>query len=278
MKNKILDFPNRVVLELTPLCNLSCEMCPRHIIDKQKGYMSQELWKKCIDEISLTNKEAKVLPFWRGESLLHKKFNEFSLYALNKGLKLHISTNGHFLNDSNSKILSRYEFITFSCHTLEGFEKAINFTKNHKNDENTIQISFVDCEKEMIPLLDKILEDSNLKGFDGVRLYIEHSKDGVFGSIGADGGSQIERFFCPKLEHTLVVSHDGYISRCNHIWEPEKYNLTKTSIREAWQSLEMKTIRENYPDKLCMPCDQWSGRTQGKFWEKEDGNMIEVNR
>lgn len=262
----ILPFPNRIVLELTPLCNLSCSMCPRHIIEKNSGYMCFTLWEKLIDEIATTDPDAIVLPFWRGESLLHKEFISFSKYALEKKLRLHISTNGHFVKGEKAQILAQYEFITFSIHTIEGFENAMEFVKTYKSEQNTIQISFVDCEKELMPYLEKVTSSDDLLGFDSVRLYEEHTKDGKFGYSGKTINQ--ERFFCPKLENTLVIAYDGSISRCNHIWNTEAEDVNNKSIQDAWNSTVLSAIRENYPDKLCMPCDQWSGNTNGKRWSK----------
>ncbi len=270
----VLSYPNRIVLELTPICNLSCFMCPRHIIGKNPGYMTTELWYLMIDEITLMSKDIKILPFWRGESLLHKKFISLSNYALDREMKLHISTNGHYVDGEKAGVLSRYEFITFSIHTEEGFNKALDFTKKYKSDLNTIQISFVDAEVDLQHYMKEVLNDSDLMGFDAVRLYNEHSIDGDFGHSGL--ADENDRFFCPKLENTLVVAFDGTISRCNHIWNTEKYDITKSSIKEAWQSMIMQDIRTNYPDAQCAKCDQWEGRTSGHFWKKEGQSVIKV--
>lgn len=266
MVEQIEKFPSRIVIELTPLCNLSCVMCPRHIIEKNSGYMDFKLWEKLINEIVTINPQAIVLPFWRGESLLHKEFISFSQYALNRNVRLHISTNGHFVKGEKAQILSEYEFITFSIHTIEGFENAVEFVKNYKSESNTVQISFVDCEKELMPYLDKVINSNDLLGFDSVRLYEEHTKDGKFGYSGKN--ISFDRFFCPKLENTLVISYDGYISRCNHIWNTETEDVNTQTIQNAWSSQVLSNIRKNYPDQLCMPCDQWSGNTNGKRWNK----------
>ncbi len=80
---KILDYPHRIVIELTPQCNLSCSMCPRNYVQTNDGYMSKDLWQRLIDDIAKTEPDAIVLPFWRGESLLHPHFIELIKYALN---------------------------------------------------------------------------------------------------------------------------------------------------------------------------------------------------
>jgi len=265
-------FPSRIVIELTPLCDLSCSMCPRHIVDKHSGYMKFELWKKLIDEIKEKNPDAIVLPFWRGESLLHKEFIKFSEYAIQQNIRLHISTNGHFVVDKKAEVLSLYEFITFSLHTTKGFENALKFVSEYKTQNNIIQASFVDCEEEMKEHFQRLTDSEDLFGFDAIRLYEEHSKEGKFGFTGKEIFQP--RYFCPKLNDSLVIAFDGKISRCNHIWNCEAYNLQETSIQKAWDSVVLKEIQVNYPDNLCMPCDQWAGNTNGKVWKKENGKII----
>lgn len=270
----IQPFPTRIALELTPLCNLSCFMCPRHLVEKLKGFMDESLWKKCIDEIAEKAPHAKVLPFWRGESLLHKQFVPLSRYALDRGIDLHISTNGILLNDENSEILKQYEFVTFSIHEEKGYEKAKAFAAL-KDRRATVQISFVECEETAEKYLDEVTATPDLQGFDAVRLYEQHSKDGKFGSTGKAMAQP--RIFCPKLLDTLMIAADGTISRCSHIWRTEAdVNLNECTIQEAWDSSVMQRIREHYPDADCGPCDQWSGHTTGKAWRKDAAKIKQL--
>jgi len=263
----ILSFPSRLVLELTPLCNLACSMCPRHYITEHDGYMSEALWKKLVDEVNAKAPDAVLLPFWRGESPMHPEFVKLLSYALDKGLRIHLSTNAHFLKGDHIPLLERCEFITFSIHTDYGYKLAKRFVENKPADGPTTQISFVDCEESAQKILPELVKSSDLGGFDSIRLYVEHTKDGVFGYSGRE--TPMERTFCPKLVDTLVVSADGRISRCNHIWTPEsECDLNRITLQEAWESKRMQTIRKTYPDNLCGPCDQWTGHTQGEVWKK----------
>jgi len=189
-------------------------------------------------------------------------------------MKLHISTNAHYAEGEKAEVLSRYEFITFSIHTDEGFNKAVEFAKQYKSESNTIQVSFVDAEQDLQHYMTQVLEHKDLMGFDAVRLYNEHSIDGEFGHSGL--AKEQERFFCPKLENTLVIAFDGSISRCNHIWNTEEYKIEESGIQKAWESMVMKTIRTNYPDAQCAKCDQWEGRTSGSFWKKEGHKVDKV--
>ena len=39
-------------------------------------------------------------------------------------------------------------------------------------------------------------------------------------------------------------------------------------LKRYGESEVMRRIREDYPDKQCLPCDQWSGHTCGESWVK----------
>jgi MoaA/NifB/PqqE/SkfB family radical SAM enzyme len=275
-----LNFPHRIAIEMTPLCNLSCPMCPRHHVSdlENHGYISRELWVKLIDEISMAAPEAVVLPFWRGESLLHPNFSEYLEYALAKSIRIHISTNGLLLNPQNSELLSNCEFVNISIHIDSALTQANKFQEyiNRKSlKKPELQISFVSSEKSK-KFIENIVASPSLGGFDCVRLYEEHSKDGLFGNIGAP--VHISRTYCPKLRDTFVIAYDGSFSRCSHIWKPEDGdNLNYVSIIEAWESAAMEEIRSAYPDQHCSSCDQWIGRTLGVSWARENGTVKKTN-
>ncbi len=268
-----LKFPSRIVLELTPLCNLSCFMCPRHYVKETDGFMEEALFKKLADEIVKENNKAIVLPFWRGESCLHPQFSSLVQYLIDNNLRVHLSTNGHYMSAENCKVFYECEFLTFSIHTHTGYKNAIYLMNNKpKQCKTTFQISFVDTEKTTQKYLKDCVEDTKLLGFDSIRLYKEHSIGGEFGKT--QDTKDIKRLFCPKLVHTFVISSDGYFSRCNHIWETQKeMNLYNYSIKDVWNSACMRDIRHNYPDKHCLPCDQWSGHTCGEAWSRKDDKI-----
>jgi MoaA/NifB/PqqE/SkfB family radical SAM enzyme len=271
----IKPYPERIVIELTPGCNLSCSMCPRHHIDGHKGLMTEKLWQKLIDDIKQHSPKSIVIPFWRGEATLHPKFSQFIDYANKKSLEIHLSSNGERLTDTIINSLLKCQFVTFSIHTDKALENAINFIKNN-NIVGDVQISFVNNEATS-KHLDTITKDPNLMGFSSIRLYEEHTIDGVFGQSQHQKAST-SREFCPLLENNLVFAYDGKVSRCNHIWNPIKnLNINDKSIQEIWNTNELKTIRNQYPDTLCKPCDQWHGHTKGKRWELLDHNIKETH-
>lgn len=268
------DFPNRIVLELTPLCNLSCFMCPRHHIEEGSGYMQKELLEKLVNEIRNENSDAIVLPFWRGESCLHPDFTSLMGYMLDQDIRIHLSTNGHFMDSDFMDVFYRCEFITFSIHTDLGYKNAIKFVADKpKWSKVTTQISFVNTEKSTEKYIQECTKDKDLKGFDSVRLYIEHTIGGEFGKSICF--SQTDRKFCSKLDDTFVVAYNGGFSRCNHVWNDDKrQNLASHTIKEVWNGSNMQEIRESYPDAVCAPCNQWGGHTNGESWRMLDGLVV----
>lgn len=271
----VLPPPQRIVIELTPVCDLSCRMCPRHYVKIKNHYMPDELWLGLIDEITEKIPDVAILPFWRGESLMHPNFSKLINYALDRGIKIHISTNGNLLEDSNIETLLRCEFVSFSIHTELGHKKAHDFIRK-RADKNkpAVQVSFVRGEKTTEKFLDRILDSSDLEGFDCVRLYKEHTKGGIFGKSDYGVKKDFHKF-CPKLLDTLVIASDGTISRCCFIWSTDnKINVNDLGIDMIWNSQSLQKIRDKYPDKVCQMCDQWTGRTCGESWQLNQGTII----
>ncbi len=273
---KIQNYPSRIVIELTPECNLSCRMCPRKYVGRQNGYISKKLWFKLIRDVAKSSPQSVIIPFWRGESLLHPDFCDLIELALEKSLRVHISTNGTLLDAKNLSLLAKCDFVTFSIHTVSGYEAAKNFLGLRRGKRPITQISFVDDESSVKKISSSIIDSPYLQGFDSVRVYAEHTKGGVFGSSGKKFG--FKRIFCPKLQDTLVIAHDGTISRCCYIWETERnIDVNDMSIRKAWDSQCLRKIRENYPDLKCERCDQWAGNTCGELWQNKNGRIKHNN-
>lgn len=248
-------------------------MCPGRYMKSSGSHISKGLWKKLIDEISHTSPHSTVIPFWRGESLLHPAFAELLEYALTRPLKIHISTNGHDLTKEQSHILARCEFVTFSIHTMRGYANAKKFLGDKKGKGPIVQVSFVKGEQTTDKILPEILASPDLSGFDSIRLYEEHTKGGVFG-MATSVSAPVQRSFCKKLLNTLVIACDGTVSRCNHIWETENgIDLKETGISDAWTSDILKRIRKDYPDSRCGTCDQWIGHTLGESWRIVEGKV-----
>lgn len=286
---KKLDFPNRITVELTNQCNVSCTFCPRQSVNMKIGFMSMELYKKIIDEAS-DHLPVKLVIFFRGESLLHPEFIECVKYAKDKGIgPIQYATNAFELtNDMADKLLETgIDFISFSLDTLdpEIYRKSrlcgnLDISRDNviylskKCDEKrkkglqvpTLQVSTVEIE-EYMPEQGKFIEFWK-KYVDIVRVYYEHDDNGKFRNVEVQrllGEEVPERKPCRKLFTDLLVYWDGQLALCNYDWRGglQGLNLNKMTIEEAWNSKLYEQLREAHnngeiaDDIMCQNCQHW---------------------
>ena len=267
---KKFNFPKRVTVELTNKCNLSCKMCPRKFLKNEIGFMEFYLFKKIIDEVSLININTPLVPFFRGESLLHPNFLNMIKYAKDKGIKpIQLATNATLLssNISEELIKMKLDFISFSLHlknekedVIDNIKNFIKIKKDMKSKLPETQVSIVKTQKlkKYIPSFVK----KWLNIVDRVRVYEEHSKDGLFGSLSKKYIK--ERKPCLKVLTDIVIYWNGNVGLCNHDWERVDFigNVSKQSIADIWNSEKYHKIRKqvwenDISDLICSHCDHW---------------------
>ena len=278
------DFPKRVTVELTNNCNLACEMCPRKYMTAKKGYMSFGLYEKIINEIT-SHKDVALIPFFRGESLLHPQFIDMMALARRKGVRsIQLATNALVLKPETGKALIDLEldFISFSIDTvnadiyarvrlggdlfqvLKNIEFFCAYKKANGADKPVIQVSTVRTIETAKHINDfvKYWHDKA----DRIRVYEEHSNNGSFGELNkTDCKDFPKRLPCLKPFTDLVIYWDGRAALCNHDWDRTRNlgDVNKTSIEEIWKSWKYQDIRtahlENHNDleDLCKKCDHW---------------------
>jgi hypothetical protein len=251
MENK---FPSRITVEMTNDCNLDCQMCPRQntIDSSQIKYMSWDLWVKIINEIK--DKNMTLVPFWRGESMMHLDFKKMIDLAFDSVKEIQFATNGILVEKYLDRLL-RFDFISISYHTKHAAAAIKLLDKYRDRTTLTLQVSVVRGEISV----ENILE---LKPYvDIIRIYDAHSETGKLYSKGNLG----KRLFCQKLNNDITIDCIGNVSRCCHNWQTEKpMNIKNISIEQAWHSEKYKSIRKDYPDSICTQCDQWGNQTVGE--------------
>lgn len=265
------DFPKRVEIELSNSCNLHCTYCPRNYLDNPGGFIDEKLFRKVIDEITPFPDTILVL-HRRGESLLHPKFNILLGYVSGKFKEIQMATNATLLEPSKFKILKEaLTFISFSIDIPSVFDRMrkpakysvvegniLKFLEFNKGKVRT-QVSMVrttDTPEENIELFKKIWDGK----VDRIRIYEEHSIDGVFGSIR---NPRKERKPCAMTNYELLVYFDGKVGRCNHDWASEPMgDLNRQTIHEIWHGKKYADLRQQHfelalTDPVCAKCDSW---------------------
>lgn len=123
--------PPEVEIELTTACNARCVMCPRDVIERNRGVhnMTTETFHSTLE--ALTGRGVPAYHFCGiGEPLLHPKWHEYAAALRDREPKalLTAATNGYALTDSNISRLaeSPIDLITVSIHTVDrGMHRGI---------------------------------------------------------------------------------------------------------------------------------------------------------
>ncbi len=271
------DFPRRITLELTNQCNISCTFCPRHTMGGELGIMPTSLALKLIDEMA-EHPPVCLVPFFRGEPLLHPDWHHILSHAVKKGLApVQFTTNGTLLTPENAALLldTGIHFLSFSLDTLDPalyeasrrkarfaqtMENIHAFLRLHEERRSSMQVQVSAVETDAHKAGMAAFVEYWQPRVDRVRVYMEHSKDGRPGSLA---GVEIpeQRLPCKKIYTDMIIYWNGEVGICNHDWQrpatgPRMGDVSATGIAAVWNSPAYTELRRRHEGggELEMPC------------------------
>lgn len=291
-----LVFPNRVTVELTNDCNVSCTFCNRQKIAMDIGYMEDKLFYKIIDEMA-EHLPIKLVPFFRGEPLMHPHIIAFIEYAKRKGIgPIQLVSNALLLDEKmqDALIESGIDYISFSLDTVdpqiykcsrllgdlnissqnvESMGLKCKERKKKGLSAPTIQVSTINIEEYMPG--QKAFIERWLPYVDVVRVYEQHDEKGwlVDPKIRAKLDLFSERKPCRKVFTDMIIYWDGRLALCNYDWDEHRDigNAGTMTLQEAWNSKEYEAVRNmhrcgQFDDGICAGCHHWKiDYTEGGF-------------
>jgi len=251
-----------LIIELTNHCNLSCSMCPRHTTNMKLGYMEDWIFFDLLHQVSARDETLTLIPFWRGEPTLHPEFADWMRVAVELIPRVIIATNGIRQDVWPDEVFFKLTEISVSIHSEQSLATLdMLLAKRGGFSKPRIQASTVmgyDVPVERIKQLQP----------DIIRTYAPHTINGIYGQTLPAHRPESPRKFCSKLKHDLVISWDGQVSRCCHVWQPEpNLNVRTSSLDEVERRLRSSKICSEYPDSTCAKCDQWTGFSRGERLE-----------
>lgn len=131
----------KVYIEITNICNLQCEFCPK--TNREQKFISVSELSYILDEI----KEFTDYVYFhvKGEPLLHPKIGELLDISYNKGFKVNITTNGTLLSKVKEDLIGKPALrqINISLHSFDG-------NNNRDTKENYLDnvFDFIESAKE----------------------------------------------------------------------------------------------------------------------------------
>ena len=281
------DFPARITLELTNVCNLHCVFCPRRFMENERGHMDAALALRLLDEMSLYL-PVTLVPFFRGEALLHPEWDRIIDHAKKRKLgPIQLASNASLLTEELARRLIDLDidFLSFSMDTLdpvryrelrgadyqESLDNVLRFLdlRDRFGCSTQVQVSAVETAANK-PEMDKFIVFWAQKA-DRVRVYPEHSADGASGSLANPPLPRAERRPCHKVYEDMVIYWNGDVALCNHDWNRKVSgrfiaNVSQGSIAQAWQCEAYQDIRRSHRAGditgmlPCESCDHWAVR------------------
>jgi hypothetical protein len=254
-------------------------------MERERGFMDVGLAKNLILEMK-RHAPVALVPFFRGESLLHPQWYEVMEYAQELSIgDLQFTTNASLLGAENVERLLDLDlsFVSFSLDTLDRelynssrrgadfdltVQNVMYFLKrrDERGGRTEVQVSAVETaehKKGMAAFVDFWRSRA-----DRVRVYVEHSSDGSPGSIDESLPDFDVRMPCLKVFSDMVVYWNGQVACCNHDWNRMVDGLplgdvAESSIEKVWLDAPYARLREMHMNgdldgvTPCQGCDHW---------------------
>lgn len=151
------QIPINGILELTPLCNMNCNMCyvrlSREEMEQQGRLRSVEEWLFIAEQMQKAG--TLFVLFTGGEPLLYPRFRELYLGVRKLGMVITINTNGTLLDESWADFFAQYpprrinitlygaseQTYSTLCHYSGGFPKAIEAVRMLKERKVAVKVN-----------------------------------------------------------------------------------------------------------------------------------------
>lgn len=131
VKNKKIES---FFLELTNVCNFSCQFCADRVMKRKRGFMDKKLAFSILENLSAMNYNGNLLFHIMGEPTLHENF--FEILDFNSKLKNptpEIVTNGSTLNKEHIEKLIKHsvKFVSLSVQIVNQKQFDLYHPKTH---------------------------------------------------------------------------------------------------------------------------------------------------
>ena len=267
---------NKVYLEISNLCNLSCSFCP-----------GTRRPKRAMTVTEFSSLLPKLRPWTdylyfhlMGEPLLHPELETFLELAGDAGFRVILTTNGTLLPKQQEMLLSSPGFhkVNISLHAFEANDLAIPFEEYLEGcfrfgraAEGKKLVSYrlwnqggqEEKNEEILAVMKQYFPGEWVRERKGIRIgqrvYLEYGDKFDWPDLSAaDGG---DRVFCYGLRDQIGVLCDGTVVPCclDHEGDIALGNLFRQDMEEILDSTKAKAIYDGFSqskaaEELCRKC------------------------
>ena len=283
-----------IVWNITRRCNLKCVHCYAHAKDVSfKNELSTKEGKILLDDLAQFG--VPVILFSGGEPTIRKDLPELAAYAVSKGMRAVISTNGTLISQKMARILKDIglSYVGISIDGMEeindrfrgvkgAFSAALEGIKNCKAAGIKVGLRFTinKFNADEIPKIFKLLEDMEIpracfyhlvyagRGTDLIKDDLSHEETRSTVDLIMDLTKRLHDKGKPK--EILTVD--------NHADGPYLYlRLLKENSKRAEDVLELLKMNQGNSSGIGIGCISWDGEVHAdQFWRHYSfGNIKE---
>lgn len=239
-----------VQIETSTRCNARCIFCPHQNLKREKGDMTEILFRKIINQCKELN-ISLIFPFLNGEPFLFEKIYDY-MEIINQELpntSIGIFTNCSIVNiDRLKKIKHLGLFLSVNAYSSETYKKITGLNRDivYENAKNIIKniggnitVSFISCK-------DNIKEVDEWRTYWkslNVKIHIAEMKN-YAGDIHVDRGIR-QDIVCNRLKEVMTILWDGRVCLCCMDAEGKVIlgNVNNDSLINIWNSKKYMEMR-----------------------------------
>ena len=281
-----------VVWNMTQRCNLKCVHCYARSEDlSYENELNHEQSLAMIDDLAAFG--VPVLLFSGGEPLTHPRLVEYAQYAVKKGMRAVISTNGTLITKEKAKILKEIG-LSYVGISLDGLEETHDLFRGVKGSYKKAIAAIENCKEAGIKVgLRFTINKRNVKDIPGIFDLLEEKnipRACFYHLVYSGRGSEIAKEDLSHEETRKVLDlimertrdlHDRLLPKeiltvDNHADGPYVYQrLLDEDPERAAEVLELLEMNEGNNSGRGIGCISWDGEVHpDQFWrEKSLGNI-----
>lgn len=283
-----------VVWNMTQRCNLKCVHCYAHALD-EKGVddINTEQAKALIDDLAAYG--SPVMLFSGGEPLVRADLPELAKYAVSKGMRAVISTNGTLITREKAKELKEVG-LSYVGVSLDGgeevhdhfrgvsgsYKKALKGIEHCQEEGLKVGLRFTINKRNQqeLPLLFDLIRDLEIpricfyhlvysgRGSDLIKEDLDHQETRAIVDLIMDKTRELHEQGHPKEVLTVDNHADG-----PYLW----LRLLREDKKRAEEVMELLQFNEGNNSGRGIGCISWDGQVHAdQFWRNHTfGNVLE---
>ncbi|RLB94519.1 MAG: 12,18-didecarboxysiroheme deacetylase [Deltaproteobacteria bacterium] len=281
-----------VVWNMTRRCNLKCVHC--YARSEDISYDNELNHEQCITMIDdLAQFGVPVLLFSGGEPTVHPRLAEYAEYAVSKGMRAVISTNGTLITREKARVFKEIG-LSYVGISLDGMEETHDKFRGVKGSYKKAMEAIKNCQEAGIKVgLRFTINKRNAKDIPGIFDLLEEKnipRACFYHLVYSGRGSEIAREDLSHEETRKVLDlimdrtkdlHDRNLPKevltvDNHADGPYIYQrLLDEDPKRAAEVLELLKMNEGNNSGRGIGCISWDGEVHpDQFWrEKSLGNV-----